>query len=79
VVEVQLDGETTILGALADSVKEVADIEPEQIQPPPRVGTSIKTDFIRGMGQRESELVVILDIDRVFAAEQMTDLRAVAA
>lgn len=79
VVEVLFDGEATTLGALADSVKEVAEIEPDQIQPPPRVGTSVKTDFIKGMGQREAELVVILDIDRVFASDQLSELRAVAA
>ena len=54
VVEVALGGEKTIIGALADSVEEVIDLEPEQIQPAPRMGTSIRTDFIRGMGKRET-------------------------
>jgi len=76
VVEVRLDGETTIIGALADSVEEVIDLEPDQIQPAPRIGTSIKTDFIRGMGKRESQFQMILDIDKVFSAEQLASLRA---
>ena len=76
VVEVSLEGESTILGALADSVEEVIDLEPEQIQPAPKIGTSIKTDFIRGMGKRETQFVMILDIDRVFSAEQLAGLRS---
>ncbi|HTS25149.1 MAG TPA: chemotaxis protein CheW [Bryobacteraceae bacterium] len=75
VVEVCLEGETTIMGALADSVEEVIDLEPEQIQPAPRIGTSIKTDFIRGMGKRDTQFVMILDIDRVFSADQLAGLR----
>ena len=33
VVEVDLEGESTIIGALADSVEEVIDLEPDQIEP----------------------------------------------
>lgn len=78
VVEVCLEGETTIMGALADSVEEVIDLEPSQIQPAPRIGTTIKTDFIRGMGSRESNFLMILDIDKVFSADQFSALRGTA-
>ena len=79
VVEVLLDGEPTVIGALADSVEEVIDLEPDQVQPAPRIGTRIRTDFIRGMGKRESHFLMILDIDRVFSADELLELRAPAA
>lgn len=75
VVEVLLDGESTVIGALADSVEEVIDLEPEQIQPAPKIGTQIRTDFIKGMGKRESGFLMILDIDRVFSAEEIAVAR----
>lgn len=75
VVEVVLDGESTVIGALADSVEEVIDLEPDQIQPAPRIGNSIRTDFIKGMGKRESQFIMILDIDRVFSAEELAAVR----
>jgi len=75
VVEVMLDGEATVIGALADSVEEVIDLEPEQIQPAPRIGTQIRTDFIRGMGKRDTQFIMILDIDRVFSAEELGAMR----
>lgn len=76
VVEMLLDNESIVIGALADSVEEVIDLEPEHIQPPPRIGTRIRTDFIRGMGKRDTQFIMILDIDRVFSAEDMAMVRA---
>ena len=75
VVEVLLDGETTVIGALADSVEEVVDLEPDQIEAAPRIGTQVRTDFIRGMGRRDTQFIMILDIDRVFSAEQLEAIR----
>jgi purine-binding chemotaxis protein CheW len=75
VMEMSLEGESTVIGALADSVEEVIDLEPEQIQPAPRMGTQIRTDFIKGMGRREAEFIMILDIDRVFSAEELSAVR----
>jgi purine-binding chemotaxis protein CheW len=74
VVEVMLDGEPIVIGALADSVEEVIDLEPEQIQPAPQIGTRIRTDFIKGMGKRDSQFIMILDIDRVFSAEELATM-----
>jgi purine-binding chemotaxis protein CheW len=76
VVEVSLGGESIVVGALADSVEEVIDLEPDQIQPPPSIGAGINTDFIRGMGKRENEFIMILDIDRVFSAEELSSIQA---
>jgi purine-binding chemotaxis protein CheW len=72
VVEVNLDGENVILGALADSVREVVEMEPELIEPAPRIGTKLNTEFIKGMGKVDNEFVMILDVDRVFAADDLT-------
>jgi len=75
VVEMQLDGEATVIGALADSVEEVIDLEPDQIQPAPKIGTQIRTDFIKGMGKRDAQFIMILDIDRIFSAEELSAVR----
>ena len=74
IVEVQIEGEKTIIGALADSVQEVIDMDAASIEPAPRIGTKLNTEFIRGMGKRDEKFVIILDIDKVFSAD---DLEAV--
>nr|WP_279343458.1 chemotaxis protein CheW [Fundidesulfovibrio terrae] len=79
IVEVSLGGEDTVLGALADSVKEVMDIEPGDIEPAPRMGTSIKADFIRGIGKHNDEFIIVLDIDKVFSEEEIVHAAAVVA
>ena len=69
--EVDVDGEPTVFGALADAVHEVMEIDPSNIEPPPKIGTHLNTDFIRGMGKREEEFLMILDIDRIFSTEEL--------
>ena len=71
VVEVNLGGELIVLGALADSVQEVVEMEPEQIEPAPHIGTKFNTDFIKGMGKIDTKFVMILDIDKVFSSEDL--------
>ena len=72
IVEVTVDGETTILGALADSVQEVIDLGPEQIEPAPKIGTKLRTEFIKGMGKQDEHFIIILDIDQVFSADELS-------
>jgi len=47
VVEVSFEGETTIIGALVDSVQEVFELEPDQIEPAPRIGTQSRQSSSR--------------------------------
>lgn len=75
IVEVAVDSETAILGALADSVQEVMDLEPGSIEAAPRIGTRLNTEFIKGMGKRDNSFVIILDIDKVFSVDELTQVR----
>jgi purine-binding chemotaxis protein CheW len=71
VVEVAIGGETAVLGTLADSVQEVFDLEGDQIAPAPRIGTKLNTEFLKGMGKYNDSFIMILDIDRVFSADEI--------
>ena len=71
IVEVELEGEKVVMGAMADAVQEVLDLEPDQIEPPPRIGTKLNTDFIKGMGKHADQFIIILDIDKVFTASEL--------
>jgi len=76
IVEVNVDDETTILGALADSVQEVMDLEPDHIEPAPKIGTRLDTEFIKGMGKHNNDFVIILDIDKVFTTGELAVVQA---
>lgn len=71
IIELDIEGEQTYLGALADSVQEVITLEPNQIEPPPKIGTRLDTEFIRGMGKKNDDLIIILNIDRVFSSDEL--------
>jgi len=69
--QVIIEGDEAVLGVLADAVHEVMDLEPEKIEPAPKIGTRLNTDFLMGMGKRDEEFVMILDIDKVFTADEL--------
>ena len=71
VIEVQVDGEAIVVGALADAVREVLEIRDDQIEPPPRLGTKLNTEFINGMGKVDEQFMILLNIDRVFNSEEL--------
>ncbi|MDD2736112.1 MAG: chemotaxis protein CheW [Desulfuromonadaceae bacterium] len=76
VAEVDMEGETILLGALADSVQEVNEMEPEQIEAAPHIGTRLNTDFIKGMGKQDNYFVMILDIDKVFSSDDLAGIQS---
>lgn len=76
IVDVEVEGENSHMGAIVDSVREVFEMSSDQINPPPRMGTSIRADFIKGMGKQNEEFIMILDIGRVFSPEELQGLMA---
>jgi purine-binding chemotaxis protein CheW len=72
VVEVNVDGDAMVIGALADSVQEVFELADDQIEPPPSIGTRLDTEFITGMGKQGEQFTIILDIDKVFSVDELT-------
>jgi purine-binding chemotaxis protein CheW len=77
VVEVGMDGESIVLGALADSVQEVIEMEPSQIEAAPHIGTHLRTEFLKGMGKHNERFVMILDIDKVFSSVELAAVQGV--
>jgi purine-binding chemotaxis protein CheW len=79
VMELDLDGEATVLGGIADSVHEVIEIDPANINPPPRIAMRWRTDFILGIGKRGDDFIIILDVNAVFSSDEQALARIVAA
>ncbi len=74
IMEITIDGETNLIGALADSVSEVLVLEADQIEPAPKLGMRLKTEFIKGMGKKKDDFIIILDIDKVFSADELISI-----
>jgi len=71
IAEVQIGGHLTLLGALADSVQQVIELDRDQLEPAPRLHTCINTEYSRAMVKNEGESVIILDMNRVFSIDQL--------
>jgi purine-binding chemotaxis protein CheW len=78
VMELELDGETTVVGGIADSVHEVIELEPSQINPPPRIAMRWRTELIEGMGRRGDEFIIILNLKQVFSSDATALVESVA-
>ncbi len=66
VMEVDIDGEPTIAGILADKVHDVTDIEPAAIEEAPKVGMRWRPEFVKGIGKRNGGFIIIPDMERIF-------------
>jgi purine-binding chemotaxis protein CheW len=78
VLEVDVDGEMTAVGAFVDAVQEVFDFGAEQMEPPPKMGTRLNTDFIKGMGRRGDGFIIVLDASRVFSVDEIQAVQSAA-
>ena len=69
VMEIENEGETAVVGALADAVHEVVELSASALEPPPSFCTRLAVDCIQCVGKHEDGFIVVLDIDRVMETE----------
>lgn len=74
ILEVEIDETLQPIGALVDSVQTVLDISPASIEPTPRFGARIRSDFIRGMSKLGNQFIAILQVDKVLSVEDIATL-----
>ncbi len=74
VLELEIEEQTVVIGGLADSVHEVIELEPEDINESPSLGMKWRTDLILGMGKRDENFIIILDIERILNEDETQTL-----
>ena len=79
IVEIDFEGEQTVMGALVDSVREVFEMTPEAIEAAPKMGAAVNAEYIRGMGRQDNNFIIILDIGKIFSAEELAMVRGAGA
>ncbi len=79
IVEVDVDGERSVMGVMADSVSQVIALGPDDIQPPPSFGTRVHIDYLLGMGRSGQKFLMILDIDRILTLDELLEVTKVQA
>ena len=67
VIEINTEGGDVLIGALVDGVQEVLELSADSIEPVPRAGTNADTASLEGIGKRNDEFIMILNVHRVFS------------
>lgn len=71
VLNINSASESLLVGAIVDSVQKVIDIPEVAIQPSLSMGAIYREDFINGIGKIDEDFIMILNIDKVFSAEEI--------
>ena len=77
VVDIQQNGRRLNTGIVVDRVSEVLSIAADKIEDAPAFDSSVKIDFILGMGKIGDSVKILLDIDKVLNAAEVIELDAV--
>jgi purine-binding chemotaxis protein CheW len=62
------------IGIVVDAVNAVLDIPAAQIEPPPRFGLHVHTDFVQGMAKVSGKFIILLDVNRMLEPAEMAVL-----
>ncbi len=68
IVETEVGNDAQVTGLVVDRVSDVLEFTPEEIQPAPQLGLGKTTPFVRGLIRHQERFLLVLDVDRVFAA-----------
>lgn len=74
ITEVECEGEATVMGVMADSVRQVIDLKPQEIEEPPSFGTRVKVDYLLGMARAGKKFCLILDTEKVLSTDELLEL-----
>ena len=69
IVEVAPEGERAVMGVIAESVSQVIDLLPGDVEPPPAFGPRARVEFLRGMARLGERFALLLDLDLLLATE----------
>lgn len=75
VLNIRLEGEQTMVGAIVDAVLDVIEFPEENIKPSPALGSKYSSDFIDGIIKVNEEFIMILNMDAVFSAQEIIELK----
>ena len=76
VVKMRAKDKERTVGMVVDAVADVYRLEHDEIQPPPDMGSSVHTDFVRGLATVEGKMVILLETDTLIKFDTVTDRAA---
>lgn len=68
-----------VVGMVVDSVSDVTTLTPEQIRPAPEMGGAMDTSYLIGLGTVDERMLILVDIDKLMASDDIGLVHKLAA
>ena len=65
-----------LFGVVVDAVSDVLDVEADQIRPVPDMGTTVDTEYLKGLTAVGERMVLLLDVDKLLQPQDAQMLEA---
>lgn len=72
-----IEAEKQVIGILVDSVAEVVYLKQSEIENAPNVGTDESARFIQGVANREGELLILVDLNKMLNDEEWDEISTI--
>ena len=69
-----IEAEKQVIGILVDSVAEVVYLRGSEIDTAPNVGTDESAKFIQGVSNRDGELLILVDLNKLLSDEEWDEI-----
>ncbi|PSV23354.1 chemotaxis protein CheW [Photobacterium leiognathi subsp. mandapamensis] len=69
-----IEAEKQVIGILVDSVAEVVYLRSSEIDSTPSVGTEESAKFIQGVSNREGQLLILVDLNKLLSDEEWDEM-----
>lgn len=70
VLEIEVEGRILTIGLLTDRVFEVTPLDGGDMEAPPDIGVRWRSDYIKGVGRRGENFVVVFNLSRLLSSEE---------
>lgn len=74
VVEVMSDDSRMMMGVVVDSVSEVLNVSPSDVESTPDFGEGVTLPYLLGLAKSKGKVKILLDIDKVLTATELSGL-----
>jgi len=64
------------MGVIVDEISDVVELSPDEVQASSNLPPDVQAEYIKGIGKKEHELIVLLDVDRLLSSEELEILDA---
>ena len=71
-----IEAEKQVIGILVDSVAEVVYLRSSEIDSAPNIGTEESAKFIQGVSNRDGELLILVDLNKLLNDDEWDELSA---